>query len=778
MHVGGKEFELYDNVAFGNMLFFTLFDPFFPSSWLQGSCKSMTPPPRKLISAQATKDGHLMSLISRWALDASEPSMRWCSFWAAVATEALNLQDPKEHLVRALLPTVLRGLRISSVNMTRYPSHLRDAACLVASALGMRSTLSNEATLAMLEGAIMTCSDGGGNGSSAAAIGGHMRSGILCAVAICRGQDVGSGGVDFPEDLVTKLITVDGIGRELCALSTVYNVLPLLKPVLKVVIEKSVIFQQPPSKLSPAQHDADEEEHGAVEAEQEQVQSRAKEVVVPPPPSYYAQWLREFSLQSGWSNDSLPSLIPWLTLEVINLLSTPRAPSPCESLENNLRLSERNSKRRHHEDDSSLGKVVNKSSCSALLISLSQKYSEEVSTGVAAAAKASPEVGHALSEVLKSAMNASDDNNSGIGSDVSKQDTGLLRGGDLGYQEGYALGLSFDTSPLDDGALPLPLFIAMDHEDWAVRARALQAVEEALLSTTHRSSEKNCRRILENDGDATAQSLTREKKRRSVGFVWRWGGPLSSALLRRAADESPLVASRVLGKRVLRDAVLSVVLSAANSAKTYGDSSEQAEIIAAIRSIVSRVREWTRALIEQRGGGGKEKWKGIISALKGGAKLLGCLADIDSDPTCHPSPLDSEEAEVDECIILQEPPLDLNTGGTTTTFASGHPFNSSNGSDDVTISALAVATLMELLPCALLCLWKDRKAALKVGRATLSAVSKLKQPHPMLFGLSAVEGGLGKNSGGRTLEDHCIASIALSPRITEVSQVSWRVVCY
>ncbi len=688
--------------------------------------------------------------------------MRWCSFWAAVATEALTLQDPKEHLVRALLPTVLRGLKISSVNVTRYPSYLRDAACLVASALGMRSRLSSEATLVMLEGAIMTCS-GGDNGSSAAAIGGHMRSGILCAVAICRGQEVGSGGADFPEALVTKLITIEGIGRELCALSTVYNVLPLVKPVLKIVIERSVIFQ-PPSKLSSALQDVDEE-HG-VSAEQEQVKGCAKEVVVPPP-SYYAQWLREFSLQSGWSNDSLPSLIPWLTLEVIKQLSTPHAPLPCGSLENNLSMSERNSKRRHHEDDSSLERVVNKSSCSALLISLSQKYSEEVSAGVAAAANASPEVGHALSEVLKDAMNASENNSIGIGSDVSKQDTGSLRGGDLGYQEGYALGLSFATSPLDDGALPLPLFIALDHKDLAVRARALQAVEEA-LSTSHQSSEKNHRRSLENDGDATAQSLTRERKRRSGEFVWRWGGPLSSALLRRAADESPLVASRVLGKPVLRDAVLSVVLSAANSAKKYGDSSAQAEVIAAVRCIVSRVCEWTRALIEQRGGGGKEKWKGIISALKGGAKLMGCLADVDSNSTYH-SPLEGEEAEVGESIILQEP-LDLNTGGTTT-FASGRPVSSSSGSD-VTISALAVAALMELLPCALLCLWKDRKAANKVGHATLSAVSKLKRPHPMLLGLSAVEGGVGKYSGGRTLEDHCIAAIALSPHITEVSQVS------
>ncbi len=682
--------------------------------------------------------------------------MMWCSFWAAVATEALTLQDPKEHLVRALLPTVLRGLRSWSVNVTRYPSHLRDAACLVASALGLRSRLSSKAISVMLEGAVMTCSS---SGSSAADIRGHMRSGILCAVAICRGQEVGPGGADFPEALVTKLITVEGIGRKLCALSTVYDVLPLLKCVLKVVVERSVRFQ-PPSKLQPIPQGDVDEEHGA--AEQEQINGCAKEVV--PTPLYYAQWLKEFSLQNGWSNDSLPSLIPWLTLEVIKQLST----SHDKSLDNNnFSMSEKNNKSGHHHNDSLLGEV-NKSMCSALLINLSQKYSEEVSAGVVAAAKSSPKVGNALSEVLKDAMRVSNYNDSVVGSDVYNRGAGLLSGDDLEHQEGYALGLSFSTS-LDGGcgeALPVPLFIALDHKDVAVRARALEAVESALV-TSHQSSQKNDT-SLENDG----------RKQRKSKFVWQWGGPLSSALLRRATDESPLIASRVLGKHALRDAVLSVV-SAANSAKQHGDSSVQVEVVAALRCIFSRVCEWTRALAEQRSEGGKEQKeerKGIISALKGIAILMGALVDFDSNSTYH-SPLEVEEVEVDENTILQEH-QDLNTGGKTC--ASSQPGCSSMKT--VMISDLAVASLMELLPCALLCMWKDKKAAKKVGHATLSAVSKLKRPHPLLLGLSAVEGRVG-NSGGRSLEEQCVATMAESPHIAEVSQVSssfiieWSGVC-
>ncbi len=693
--------------------------------------------------------------------------MIWCSFWAAVATEALTLQDPKEYLVRALLPTVLRGLRIPSANAARYPTHLRDAACLVASALGMRSRLSSEAVSVLLEGAIMTCSSGGDNGSGASFIRGNMRSGILCAVAICRGQEVGSGGPDFPEALVMKLITIEGIGRELCALSTVYDVLPLLKPVLKIVVEKSAIFHQPSKLTSSTPQNVDDERDLD---EQERMNDCAKEAVVPPP-SYCVQWLRELSLQSGWSNDSLPSIIPWLTLEMIKQISTAHAPSPCgSSLANsNSGKSEKNSSQmRHYYGDSSFGRV-NKSLCSSLLISLSQKYSEEVSAGVAAAAKASPEVGYALSEVLKDAMSISDGRNIGTGGDVYKHGTGLLTGGDLEHHEEYALGLSFATS-LDGGcggALPVPLFIALDHEDVAVRARALQAVKAA-IATSHQLWRKNCRN-LENEGDAnaSAQLLMGERRKRRSEFVWRWGSPLSSALLRRAADESPHVAFQVLGKRVLRDAVISVV-SAANSAKKNGDNSAEAEAFAAVRCIVSRVCEWTRMMIKQRDEGGKEKRKEVTSALKGAAILMGCIADLDSNSVYH-SPLEGEEADVGESIILQEPLVDLNTAGGST-YASNHPVSSDNGNSNVTISALALAALMELLPCALLCLWKDRKAAKKVGRATLSAISKLKRPHPMLLGLSAVEGGV-RSSGGRSLEDQCVTAMASSPHIAEVSQV-------
>ncbi len=691
-----------------------------------------------------------MPLISRWALNASEPSMMWCSFWAAVATEALTLQDPKEHLIRALLPTVLRGLRSWSVNVSHYPFHLRDAACLVASALGLRSRLSSKAISAMLGGAIMTCSN---SGSNAVDIQKHMRSGILCALAICRGQEVGSeGAADFPEALVTKLITVEGMGRELCAMSTDYDVVPLLKCILKVVVERSVRFQ-PPSKLQSTRQDVIDVEPGS--AEQDQLNGGdAKEQV--PTPFYYAQWLKDFSLQNGWSNDSLPSLIPWLTLEVIQKLSPPHDDGSLDSKK--ITLGGKNRQSGHHRDDSSLG-GVNKSMCSALIINLSQKYSKEVSAGVVAAAKSLPEVGHALSEILEDAMRVSNYSDSALGSEVSNRGVGLLGGGNLEHQEGYAaLGLSLSTS-LDGGcgeALPVPLFIALDHKDVAVRARALEAVESALVNS-HQSPSQIIEPSLENDG----------KKQRKSKFVWQWGRPLSSAILRNATDESPLIASQVLGRRALRDAVLSVVL-AANGAKQNGDNSAQVEVIAALRCIFSRVCEWTRALVEQSSEGRKEQkeeWKGIISALKGIAIFMGPLVDVDSNST-YRSPLEVEEDEVYESTTLQER-LNLNTGGKPCG-SSSQPGCSSMKT--LTISDLAVASLMELLPCALLCMWKDKKAAKKVGRATLSSLSKLKRSHPLLLGLSAVEGGIG-NSGGRSLEEQCISTMAESPHIAEASQV-------
>jgi hypothetical protein len=234
-------------------------------AWLSGVAKSGVPPPRRIISRQVARDVSLLSFLcdilahsaSEEACSGeSEPRRKYCelvaSFWSAVLLDVMDLTQPTEEFVRALLPQLTRGLSAAA------SPNARAACCLVASALALRTTLSRAAVDAILESVSKR-----GGGTSAA----ERRQGLLCATAVCKGQRV----PDLSSRAIKRLAAVSSLPEELAALSESFDISALLQPMLRGWV---ALIEADPS---------------------------------------YAQGLKAVALHSGWPSHAFGPHVPHLT---------------------------------------------------------------------------------------------------------------------------------------------------------------------------------------------------------------------------------------------------------------------------------------------------------------------------------------------------------------------------------------------------------------------------------------------------------------------------------